>query len=101
MSAKAVRLMPTSTCHYFLMTLPQMCSIGGRQRAPAAETISAAPLQVSSWPMYDPRISGRYYRFVPVDFQRRPPLDRLCTTPEVIPGGHRAALASRRSCGTV
>ena len=80
---------------YFLHDLPPdvLAEAGDNDRR-QSEAIFGSPLNVSAWPTAPTRvISGRDDRFFPLDFQRRLARERIGITPDVIPGGHLAALS--------
>jgi pimeloyl-ACP methyl ester carboxylesterase len=80
---------------YFLHDLPPdvLAEIGDNDRR-QSEAIFGSPLNVSVWPTAPTRvISGRDDRFFPLDFQRRLARERIGIIPDVIPGGHLAALS--------
>lgn len=65
-----------------------------RPAPPQSRRPFADPWPLPAWPEVPTRvISGRDDRFFPLTFQRRVARERLRLEPEVVPGGHLAALS--------
>jgi pimeloyl-ACP methyl ester carboxylesterase len=82
--------------HYFLHDVPaaEVAQLGARLR-PEADVVFGQPCAFVSWPDVPIRVvAGREDRFFPLGFQRRTARERLGVEPEVVPGGHLAALSS-------
>ncbi len=59
-----------------------------------AEIVFAQTAELTAWPAVPIRVlTGRDDRFFPADFQRRLALSRLGVAPDLVPGGHLAALS--------
>jgi pimeloyl-ACP methyl ester carboxylesterase len=58
------------------------------------ETVFAQTAELTAWPPVPMHVlTGRDDRFFPADFQRRVALSRLGVAPDLVPGGHLAALS--------
>ena len=80
---------------YFLHDVPpEVIAAGESQQREEVDAVFESPCEFDAWP--DIRIhvvAGGDDRFFPAEFQRRVAIERLGLEPEVIPGGHLAALS--------
>lgn len=80
---------------YFLHDVdPAVAAEGQPFQRPEADAVFASACDFTAWPDIPVRVlSGAADRFFPVEFQQRIARERLCTEPDVLPGGHLIALS--------
>ena len=80
---------------FFLHDLPpEVLEEAADHNEPESAAVFGSACTMTSWPDIPIRaMSGQDDRFFPTDFQRRVAQERLGITPDVVPGGHLAALA--------
>lgn len=81
---------------YFLHDVPEaILREGASHQREQAEAVFGEPCQFDGWPRIPIRvIASAHDRFFPVNFQRRVAHARLNIDPEIITGGHLAALSN-------
>lgn len=80
---------------YFLHDVdPAVAASGESHQRPESDAVFGSVCELTAWPDVPVHVvSGADDRFFPLDFQRRVARDRLGIEPDVVPGGHLAALS--------
>jgi pimeloyl-ACP methyl ester carboxylesterase len=80
---------------YFLHDVdPQLAAEGEPHQREESDAVFASVCDIRAWPEVPTHVvAGADDRFFPLDLQRRVARERLGTEPDVVPGGHLAALS--------